>query len=121
MKNHVIKATSGIQNAIKPFHANGPDLKNVMSPPGTASKATQKLKYPTHRGNRGGSVWSLKNVNPIAVNCMTNGEKVICFVTGVPGAGKTLVGLNVATRHQREEGQPTHATFLSGKGRFEEA
>ena len=23
----------------------------------------------------------------------------ICFVTGVPGAGKTLVGLNIATTH----------------------
>ena len=26
-------------------------------------------------------------------------QKSICFVTGVPGAGKTLVGLNIATRH----------------------
>jgi hypothetical protein len=25
------------------------------------------------------------------------GQKAICFVTGVPGAGKTLVGLNIAT------------------------
>ena len=39
-------------------------------------------------------------------------RKRICFVTGVPGAGKTLVGLNLATR--REEDQPTHAVFLSG-------
>ena len=29
-----------------------------------------------------------------------NREKAIVFVTGVPGAGKTLVGLNVATRRQ---------------------
>lgn len=42
-------------------------------------------------------------------------QKVICFVTGVPGAGKTLVGLNVATR-RRDAGQPTHAVFLSGNG-----
>lgn len=42
-------------------------------------------------------------------------EKVICFVTGVPGAGKTLVGLNVATRHRRED-DVTHAVFLSGNG-----
>jgi hypothetical protein len=42
-------------------------------------------------------------------------RKIICFVTGVPGAGKTLVGLNVATRN-REVGQPTHAVFLSGNG-----
>lgn len=40
-------------------------------------------------------------------------EKFICFVTGVPGAGKTLVGLNIATQ-RRETGQPTHAVFLSG-------
>lgn len=39
--------------------------------------------------------------------------KIICFVTGVPGAGKTLVGLNIATRHRRVE-EPTHAVFLSG-------
>lgn len=42
------------------------------------------------------------------------GQKMICFVTGVPGAGKTLVGLNLATR--READQPTHAVFLSGNG-----
>ncbi len=41
--------------------------------------------------------------------------KIICFVTGVPGAGKTLVGLNVATQ-RREAEQPTHAVFLSGNG-----
>jgi len=42
-------------------------------------------------------------------------QKIICFVTGVPGAGKTLVGLNVATR-RRDEHAPTHAVFLSGNG-----
>ena len=43
------------------------------------------------------------------------GRKIICFVTGVPGAGKTLVGLNVATQ-RRERDEPTHAVFLSGNG-----
>ncbi len=42
-------------------------------------------------------------------------RKLICFVTGVPGAGKTLVGLNVATQ-RRDADQPTHAVFLSGNG-----
>ena len=42
-------------------------------------------------------------------------RKVICFVTGVPGAGKTLVGLNVATR-RRNAKEETHAVFLSGNG-----
>jgi len=45
----------------------------------------------------------------------TGRRKVICFVTGVPGAGKTLVGLNIATR-RRDETKPTHAVFLSGNG-----
>ncbi|MEI6860906.1 MAG: DNA/RNA helicase domain-containing protein [Verrucomicrobiota bacterium] len=44
-----------------------------------------------------------------------NKRKLIIFVTGVPGAGKTLVGLNVATQ-KRDETQPTHAVFLSGNG-----
>lgn len=42
-------------------------------------------------------------------------RKLICFVTGVPGAGKTLVGLNIATQ-RRAVDQPTHAVFLSGNG-----
>jgi hypothetical protein len=42
-------------------------------------------------------------------------RKTICFVTGVPGAGKTLVGLNLATR-RRDADSPTHAVFLSGNG-----
>lgn len=41
-------------------------------------------------------------------------RKLIIFVTGVPGAGKTLVGLNVAT--QKRDSSSTHAVFLSGNG-----
>ncbi len=41
--------------------------------------------------------------------------KAVCFVTGVPGAGKTLIGLNVATKHfDTENGM--HSVFLSGNG-----
>ena len=40
--------------------------------------------------------------------------KAIAFVTGVPGAGKTLVGLNIATRRQLLG--ETHAVYLSGNG-----
>ncbi|MDA1216622.1 MAG: DUF2075 domain-containing protein [Chloroflexi bacterium] len=42
-------------------------------------------------------------------------RKIIVFVTGVPGAGKTLVGLNVATK-KRDISDATHAVFLSGNG-----
>ena len=41
-------------------------------------------------------------------------RKAIIFVTGVPGAGKTLVGLNIATRHSDQGAD--HAVFLSGNG-----
>lgn len=42
-----------------------------------------------------------------------NHQKIICFVTGVPGAGKTLVGLNVATQHLDKEKGNT-SVYLSG-------
>ena len=48
-------------------------------------------------------------------------EKSICFVTGVPGAGKTLVGLNVAIQQSvKAENEPEAernlAVYLSGNG-----
>ncbi len=45
----------------------------------------------------------------------SSGGKAICFITGVPGAGKTLAGLNIATRRSAS-GKDEHATFLSGNG-----
>ena len=42
-------------------------------------------------------------------------RKAIVFVTGVPGAGTTLVGLNVATRHGKRS-DAAHAVFRSGNG-----
>ncbi len=44
-----------------------------------------------------------------------NGWKSICLVTGVPGAGKTLVGLDVATRFQDAKSE-LHSVYLSGNG-----
>lgn len=49
-----------------------------------------------------------------------NQEKSICFVTGVPGAGKTLVGLDVAIKQtyqgQNEPVKDEGAVYLSGNG-----
>jgi predicted metalloenzyme YecM len=42
-------------------------------------------------------------------------HKSICFVTGVPGAGKTLVGLNIATKHMDKDND-LYSVFLSGNG-----
>lgn len=53
-------------------------------------------------------------VEEIIVRSRAQREKAIVFVTGVPGAGKTLVGLNIATQHLGHD--DTHAVFLSGNG-----
>jgi len=48
-----------------------------------------------------------------------NNEKSICFVTGVPGAGKTLVGLDVAIKQSYKDGEKNKengAVYLSGNG-----
>lgn len=42
-------------------------------------------------------------------------RKSVCFVTGVPGAGKTLVGLNIATQHIDRDND-LYSVFLSGNG-----
>ena len=52
-------------------------------------------------------------INAIIEHSKAQHRKSICFVTGVPGAGKTLVGLNIAIqRSNAAEGE--HAVFLSG-------
>jgi Uncharacterized conserved protein (DUF2075) len=56
-----------------------------------------------------------KRIEELVDEARRTGQKFICFVTGVPGAGKTLVGLNIATQ-RRDENAPTHAVFLSGNG-----
>ena len=42
-------------------------------------------------------------------------HKAICFVTGVPGSGKTLIGLNIATKHISPS-DDLYSVFLSGNG-----
>jgi hypothetical protein len=55
-----------------------------------------------------------RRIEDLVDEARTQKHKIICFVTGVPGAGKTLVGLNLATR--RSDVGDTHAVFLSGNG-----
>lgn len=53
-------------------------------------------------------------IDELAHEARSEHRKMICFVTGVPGAGKTLVGLNLAAN--REGADSTQAVFLSGNG-----
>lgn len=54
-------------------------------------------------------------ISEIITQARENHKKIICFVTGVPGAGKTLVGLKVATTHLDDEGGEA-SVYLSGNG-----
>jgi hypothetical protein len=56
-----------------------------------------------------------RHIEDLVVEAKRLRHKVICFVTGVPGAGKTLVGLNVATRGRDAE-SVAPAVYLSGNG-----
>ena len=48
-------------------------------------------------------------------NSKQNKKKSICFITGVPGSGKTLAGLNIANKRNNYD-KNEHTVFLSGNG-----
>jgi len=56
-----------------------------------------------------------KAISEIIRAAKARGCKAICFVTGVPGAGKTLIGLNIATKHLDADSD-LYSVFLSGNG-----
>ena len=54
-------------------------------------------------------------INEVIEYAKKNKRKCICFVTGVPGAGKTLVGLDVVAKNLESE-QKDKSVYLSGNG-----
>lgn len=54
-------------------------------------------------------------IDEIIRSARADRRKAICFVTGVPGAGKTLVGLDVATKHHDKTSE-LYSVYLSGNG-----
>lgn len=62
---------------------------------------------------------TIKYILDVINSSKTNRQKSICFITGVPGAGKTLVGLDVAVKQSYRNGsinQEDGAVYLSGNG-----
>ena len=55
---------------------------------------------------------TIQCVADVVKKCKKESKKAICFVTGVPGAGKTLIGLQTAIAYDKEE--DTKAVYLSG-------
>lgn len=54
-------------------------------------------------------------INRIVEWARSNKKKCVCFVTGVPGAGKTLVGLDVVAKNL-DKGKENLSVYLSGNG-----
>ena len=97
-------------------------INGVYKPTPTIIQAAQAL-YRSHQVEEIISSTSGKKnlgittdrLNRIIETAKREGHKIICFITGVPGAGKTLAGLNlVAQRRQMHTGE--NAVFLSGNG-----
>ena len=141
MQNQIIQYADRI---VKPLLSNGTDISSIIQnvcskytepplssthwedspylPTPTIIEAAQAL-YCNHsvteisRSDAGHKNLSSTTaaINEIIDNAKRNNEKSICFITGVPGAGKTLAGLNIANiRHNFSEDE--HAVFLSGNG-----
>lgn len=56
-----------------------------------------------------------KKINEIIDYAKSNNKKCACFVTGVPGAGKTLVGLDVVAKNLNK-GADNLSVYISGNG-----
>ena len=56
-----------------------------------------------------------ESISNVIEDAKAKSYKAACFVTGVPGAGKTLIGLNVATKYFDVDKQ-MYSVFLSGNG-----
>ena len=97
-------------------------INSVYMPTPTIIEAAQALYTGHHVEEISRSDASAKNLNEttkaiskIVDYSKANKRKSICFVTGVPGAGKTLAGLNIAIQRQNID-KNEHAVFLSGNG-----
>lgn len=125
----IVVAVTSIRTAIAELSKIKPErhfipegwADSVYKPTPTIVEAARNLyaKHSVHdilRNDAGAKNISVtsKRVEEVIRESRENRRKSICFVTGVPGAGKTLVGLNVATRHS--ESDDLHSVFLSGNG-----
>ena len=73
-----------------------------------------------HEADKVSTDKTISYILQVIKNSKLNGRKSICFVTGVPGAGKTLVGLDVAIKQTYQGSdipvEDEGAVYLSGNG-----
>lgn len=120
-----------IQNVVGKFPSEAPVHKDwVISPyaPTPTIVEAAKTLYESHsvenitrhEADKVSTDATIKYILDVIQKSKANGEKSICFVTGVPGAGKTLVGLDVAVKQTYQgSDKPVEdegAVYLSGNG-----
>ena len=115
-----------IKYASKKFHGDPISacawIEGKYKPTPTIVEAAQAL-YQNHRvdditRNEAGAEnlsCTAAYVSAVIDTCKRNSQKAICFITGVPGSGKTLAGLNIANL-RTQVAEDEYAVFLSGNG-----
>jgi len=126
----VLTAPNGMRDVIASHLAStdGPAIQGPVwgsgrySPAPTIVEAAREL-YAGHavneisRSDAGAVNLSVTSryVDDVIEDARRNNIKAICLLTGVPGAGKTLVGLDVATNHM-DPASELYSVYLSGNG-----
>ena len=120
-----------IQNVLNKFPNETPVRQDwIISPyaPTPTIVEAAKTLYETHsvenitrhEADKVSTNTTIEYILNVIHRSKTNGEKSICFVTGVPGAGKTLVGLDVAVKQSYQGNdapvEDEGAVYLSGNG-----
>ena len=133
--NPLITGNNGIANliseVIKQFPGEEPIEENWIispyAPTPTIIEAAKALyeghsveDITRHEADKVNTDKTIAYILEVIKRSKQNGEKSICFVTGVPGAGKTLVGLDVAVKQTYQGGdtpiEDEQAVYLSGNG-----
>ncbi|MBR2571313.1 MAG: DUF2075 domain-containing protein [Clostridia bacterium] len=102
-------------------------IKSPYAPTPTIIEAARSLyenhsveNITRHEADRVSTDRTIRYILQVIRESEAQGKKSICFVTGVPGAGKTLVGLDVAVKQtyqgHDEPVEDEGAVYLSGNG-----
>lgn len=132
--NPLITGANGLQNIIqevlKHANANTPGtiqdwIISPYAPTPTIIEAARSLyenhsveDITRHEADKVTTDATIAYILEVINQSKRNREKSICFVTGVPGAGKTLVGLDVAVKQSYQDdgtfNEDDGAVYLSG-------
>ena len=136
--NPLVTGSKGLQKLISNiFIHSGANISKLnlgvdwiispYSPTPTIIEAAKKLyenhsveDITRHEADKVSTDKTISYILDVIKNSKERKQKSICFVTGVPGAGKTLVGLDVAVKQSYQNGdkliEDEGAVYLSGNG-----